>query len=397
MTESTWTTLQYNKDLRIQIRGQQHIVNNLVKLRFLRCWARHKRNVSVHSRSPEHTARLQLATTVLAYRAVAQQFRRQRNQDWKDWINLQASNLQHCSQQCRPQDIFRILQPKKIIARAQHKLRKPLPQMKGPNDEGVHGRVQLAAAWENHFTTVENANTVPLTHLASAGPSLQSAHSAEALLECPDIYTVEDALRSISDRKAAGVDGLGAEIFQKDIFGTAAHLCGILTKGALRGDWAPEWSGGWLIPLHKGRGSQQELSSYRGILLEPVLARILARSWRNKYEQGLANIAAEMQYGGRKGLAVESLHLQVKLWQENGAAAKTSHSLLFVDIKAAFYSVAKPLLTGHTGKATDLERLFKTMGLPDSAFPAFLRNVFQGSIVYSATGSKTLIKHDQDG
>lgn len=100
-----------------------------------------------------------------------------------------------------------------------------------------------------------------------------------------------------------------------------------------------------------------------------------------------------MQYGGGKGLSVESLHLQVRMWQSTSEGAAASLGLLFIDIQAAFYSVAKPILTGFTGEVADLRAVFAKMGLPDSAFDAFLKNVMAGSVVYHATGSKVCQAH----
>lgn len=166
-----------------------------------------------------------------------------------------------------------------------------------------------------------------------------------------------------------------------------------MAKGAFRADWAPEWSGGWLVPLHKGQGSVNAFSLYRGILFEPVMARVISRAWRHRYEQGLQQIASVMQYGGRRGLSLESLRLQVKMWQSNGAATCVSTGMLFLDIQAAFYSAAKPLLSGWSGDVQELQKLFATMGLPATAFPAFLGNVMEGSIVFAATGSRICQDH----
>ena len=59
------------------------------------------------------------------------------------------------------------------------------------------------------------------------------------------------------------------------------------------------------------------MTTYRVILLEPALARPL-------------------QYGGRKGLGIEALHLQVRLWQSSAKHSNQSLGLVFIDIKAAF-------------------------------------------------------------
>ena len=39
-----------------------------------------------------------------------------------------------------------------------------------------------------------------------------------------------------------------------------------------------ELTGGWLLPLFKGKGSAQDMKGYRAILLEPVIARALSKA-----------------------------------------------------------------------------------------------------------------------
>ena len=122
-------------------------------------------------------------------------------------------------------------------------------------------------------------------------------------------------------------------------------------------------------------------------MLEPVLARTIARSWRSRLEHGLACTAAPLQYGGRGGLAIEAIHLAVKMWQSTAIARKQSLTLLFMDIRSAFYSVVKPLLTGFDGNADALAQVFHMLKLPDNAYQTFLQRVSQTSLIQEATSS----------
>ena len=78
------------------------------------------------------------------------------------------------------------------------------------------------------------------------------------------------------------------------------------------------------------------MKGYRAILSEPVIARALSKAWRPKLVIGLNHVAMLLQWGGRAGLSVEALHLQVQMWQANARRARLSHGLSFVDIRAAF-------------------------------------------------------------
>lgn len=393
LTEPTWTILCHSKDVRIMIKQQMSAVQRFIALRLFRHWAQGRRNVSPHSRIPEHQARLQLALLTRVYQQVAARFRKQRNADWKAWITQQTSNVRHAFQHAPRAKLFQLLQPKKIVARAKGHFRRSLPTMRDCDNVLLIGRDKISMAWERRFAGIENAEVVSTQHLASQGPIKQRAREPSILREIPDLYQLEDALRTMSPHKAPGVDGIGAEILQRDICENAYAMYPLLLKGALRDDWISEWSGGWLLPLFKGKGSSHRIDTCRGILLEPVKGRIISRTWRSFYEKGLNHLASVMQYGGRKGLSVESLHLQARMWQSSSESAKVSLGILFIDIQAAFYSVIKPILTGFNGRVDELESLFHTLGLPPSAFPAFVKNVIAGSVVFDATGSRVCQSH----
>ena len=102
--------------------------------------------------------------------------------------------------------------------------------------------------------------------------------------------------------------------------------------------------------------------------------------------QGLTRVARPMQWGGRSGLSIESLHLQVQMWQAQARRQKESHALLFIDIRSAFYSVVKEMLTG-CGNDVQIRHVFDRMGLPLSAWDQFQANVKHENILGQATQS----------
>ena len=51
------------------------------------------------------------------------------------------------------------------------------------------------------------------------------------------------------------------------------------------------------------------MARYRAILLEPTIGRAVSKSWRRYLVSGLEKLDLPMQYGGRKGVGIEPLHL----------------------------------------------------------------------------------------
>ena len=76
----------------------------------------------------------------------------------------------------------------------------------------------------------------------------------------PSLYEVEDAMRNLNDTKAPGSDKLGIELFQMDTPSSARRAFALHVKMATRKQHIPEFTGGWLLPLHRGKGSVSLMS-----------------------------------------------------------------------------------------------------------------------------------------
>lgn len=106
-----------------------------------------------------------------------------------------------------------------------------------------------------------------------------------------------------------------------------------------------EFAGGDLIPLYK-KGDAARPSNYRAILLEPTLGRIFSRAWRPRLVEALQLVQAPLQFGGHEQVSIEVAHLVVRNAQQISKARKRSCSMIFADLRSAFFTVAKPFLTG---------------------------------------------------
>ena len=389
IASDTWTTVCNRKDMRQHHRQLQREQRTHTLQALFDAWK--GRPVEPKTfRFQCHILNMQDALTLKARQDLDQRFRQQKRADWKAWIvhtfDSKILSLQHA----KGPDIFKLLQPKKMISKAAGHHRRSLPGYRNDQGQWVSGKRDIALAWQRQFGHIEHADPSDMQSLIEQSiPSCQP-RSIQDLLDVPTIYQVETAIRQMSDRKAPGLDNLGAEVYQFNVPRTAQRVFPLLVKSALRKQPLPEMSGGWLVPLHKGKGSKQDMQGFRAILLEPTLGRILSRSWRPKLESALAQQAMHMQYGGRKGLAIEGLHLQTRLWYSNATAAKLALSIVYVDIRSAFYSVAKQFLVGCKEPATEIQDLCHRLRIPDSACQAFLDHVMHLDLLSKATGSSTI-------
>ena len=383
-----WSLLCHRKELRQMHREQQRNAQQSLLHSIFRLW-KTKQQATHKDRADNHMHRQSLALTLHMRQQVDHNFRKQKKKEWKDWVAQQANQLVDQMKHAKGSDLFRILKPKQMVAKNKGQMVKHIPGMKDGSGQWQVGQKHIVLAWQQQFSAVENATETRMQEMMDKSIPSTEALTLEELMQVPSIHELEDALRAMKDSKASGLDALGAELFQVDVTSAAQRIYPILLKAATRAQTVPDFSGGWLIPLFKGRGSAQSMPGYRGIMLEAVVARVIARCWRPRLEQGLKAVAAPMQWGGRRGLSTESLHLQTRLWISNAKASKLAVSIIYVDIRAAFYSVAKQLLTGCFDHA-EIDHVAELLAIPETAREALAANICNTQAVLKSTGSKTV-------
>ena len=126
--------------------------------------------------------------------------------------------------------MFKALQPKRMIDRAKGKLTKCFPGYRDAQGQGQTSREAIAGAWQRQFAEVENAEPATMQELRQASKPFNKPRDVKILKEIPTLYDYEAALRGMSDGKAAGVDGIGAELLQLNIVPHAQRMYSLMLK-----------------------------------------------------------------------------------------------------------------------------------------------------------------------
>lgn len=272
---------------------------------------------------------------------------------------------------------------------------RPLP---GLNLEGTcqsdHNRLRYIRVWEKHFAAIEHSCVVDMEAIKNYAARQQQQTIAEdfSLEETPALNEFEQSIRQLSWRKAPGFDGLGAEVWQSDVAANRKHLFALFLKATARRYLPIQYRGGYLIPLYKNRGSTSQPASFRGILLQNTAAKIFAKTWRRNLAYGLSNVAAPLQLGCRKGLGVSGAHLPLRLHLDSCASRGESAAILFLDLKAAYYSVVKEMYSsvGNSSCERFLAALLRRLQLPDEALDDFVQLVSTTCLLDDANIGATL-------
>lgn len=389
-SDAAWKVLCNRKEIRKQFRELQR-EKNMVILRAM--WQTWKNEVSQQKEEenfhmPLHLLRCQEALTYEARLRADKDFRAIKKRDWKSWIKKQLNDKVEAAQDVHSAELFKILRPKQMIARSAGKLVRQLPGLIGQDGQWKSSRDEVAVEWQAQFGGIENAEEISVGELLERScQQFFGSRNAEDLLHLPTIYQLEEAIRALQADKAPGLDGIGAEILQADPCKTAQRIFPLIMKSAIRGQSIMEMAGGWLLPLFKGKGNPQKMAGYRAILLESVVSRAISKAWRPKITAGLSRIAQPMQWGGRQGLSIEALHLHIHFWKRNAKKKKVSHAVIFLDIRAAFYSVVKQMIAGEARGMRSLETVFNKIGMSEHMKQEFMQQVSNVNLVKEATSS----------
>ena len=184
-----WSLVCQRKDLRQLAKAQTWEVRHQELTAIFRAWKNLGRTESQRDeRIHIHTARLQLSLTQFLRDRVDKHFRQLKKQEWKDWVQTKMQE-QLNDLAAKPAQLFQILQPKRMITRAQNKHRRALPGFRDHTGQWVTSKKSIAWAWQSQFSEVENAVDVQVQDLYDVAaeqplPDFQIQH----LRQVPTIY-----------------------------------------------------------------------------------------------------------------------------------------------------------------------------------------------------------------
>eukprot|EP00438_Fugacium_kawagutii_P026563 Skav206297 [mRNA] locus=scaffold3268:96483:97754:+ [translate_table: standard] len=198
-----------------------------------------------------------------------------------------------------------------------------------------------ADAWQI-VLAIEEAQVCSLdvicdTVTAQAAPSKTAADTwSVPLADIPTIADLEAAIRDMRNGKAvSGV--MTPELLKCDIQTAAQLLYPALLSFLLQAQQPFTHKGGSLRPLWKRKASKEVASSYRAILVSPLLPRIFHRLVRQRLMAHVEKRLQPLQIGGVSRMTVSFGIHTVNLLRAKSQAAKRSHGVIFCDLYAAFY------------------------------------------------------------
>ena len=390
-SERTWSLLTARKDTEIQIRSADRRINEWVLCRFFSIWRSVKTQQSATCFTVEVAHSYQERALLLwARKRLDDQFRASRKTDLMEHRATCALDFRRNVTHGDANTLFQTLRPKRPVNRDKgFKMPRPLPAIDiSQTDAGEHTRRRYLRVWEAHFSEIEHSNEIKVDELMDYASRSQrcTIDSTFELGDVPTLSSFEASVRQLSWKKAPGFDGFGAECWQGAVAENRRHLYALFLKSAARQYLPIQFRGGFLIPLYKNKGAMSDPASFRGILLQNTAAKIFAKSWRRPLADGLSRLAAPCQFGCRKGVGVSGAHLPLRLHIDSCAATGQAMAVIFIDLKAAYYSVIKELYSSDPDANDErfLQALFGRLGLPTNAMSDFVKYVSRTCLMEDA-------------
>ena len=169
---------------------------------------------------------------------------------------------------------------------------------------------------------------------------------------------IEQAIKSLPNRKAAGLDNIPCEVWKTGAFNS--ELLSFCNK-VYNQHHIDAWNKSCILPFPK-KGDLGLAKNYRGISLIPIAAKIYNRLLLNRIRPHVERILRPNQNGFRQKRSTVGQILTVKRIIEEVKAYNLPATLLFVDFSKAFDSI-------HRGK---MKEILLAYGIPTETVNAIM-------------------------
>ncbi|CAE7705799.1 tyrP-A, partial [Symbiodinium necroappetens] len=267
-----------------------------------------------------------------------------------------------------PKSLYRVLRQAFPAARsARRQGIQPLPMLQLSDGTFARNTAERAEAWRSHFAAQEAGHKVDDSGYVKAFERHCIVEHSLDIQVVPTLSALERHILASRNARAAGPDGITAELLKLDVPLVARQLIPVLLKASLRAQEPVTFRGGELVCLAKRAGQVLGCDAYRSILVSSVPGKLYHRSLREALLPLLTSSQPTFQAGVAPGQGIEHTALAIRSFYAMSKASRKPASLTFFDLQAAFYQVLRQALVPATEGDQELLRLLHHLCLPAEA------------------------------
>ena len=241
----------------------------------------------------------------------------------------------------------------RAVLRTGRRFRAPplVPVLRVEGDAKV-GRPAVLDAFAEHFAAPERASPVDLQQLSGTsvrrGPAIQL--NGERI---PSIVQLAGSFAKLKSGKAPGISRLPSELFKLAPCVSARIFWPVMMKSIIRDPFPMQWRGGAAVAVPKPGKASDELQGFRSVLLLEPTAKAVQTAYRPMLHDVFMRLRTNVHYGGIAGAPISLPAACAKAHFLHLDKAKKCGGAVFVDCKAAYYSVAREVLTATPEQIAD--------------------------------------------
>ena len=247
------------------------------------------------------------------------------------------------------------------------------------NEEGVAATSfsEIAEVVQGHFAKIEGATIVSpealaAQHNAMAPTGLLLADLTLLKVERDDVMdfgTLVNQYKHSNTGKMPGPDGLIEDLARFAPTSVARHMLPLHVKATLAIREPLQWKAGLAVDLFKGKGDLRQMESYRSILLNNHFAKHHHKFLRGRLVAAAGATLEATQFGGLPGKGVDLASLLLSSTLSVIKRKSLTSLSLFIDVKAAYYSVLRQVLLPMPTSSADLDDLLESVEIPIALVP----------------------------
>ena len=400
LSERSWEMLQ---DKRCNRKAIKQATEQLATLNLAVCfngWAAHRlpsdtrRKAAVGLRGMVCDARISIAFLLQRLAALDATLRGSLKSDRIDYINSLAAKCEKAADAVDLTMLHHALAPFRGSSRRRTKGPAVLPLIKRPDGTMVETQGEAAELWQRHFAENEAGHVVSQRSLVDACFHRQNSQcSVYQQLDEKVMPSLVDFEASISRRRrnrAAGEDGIPADVYMLDPPFFAALMYPLIFKSVLSRREPVQFKGGMLASLYKGAGEAANMDCHRGVLVADAIGKSCHSALRVKLAPHLELYARPTQHGGRQNRTAAFATQAIREAQRYSRKRGSSLAVLFIDVVKAFYSVLRQMVMSVPLTDDALAKIMATIGLPREAMEDLAEHLAQPTAFQEAGISTSL-------
>ena len=287
-----------------------------------------------------------------------------------------------------PQNIYIKLKQLGIGSFTKKKGRNALPMMEDDNGRPALSYAEAQMIWKKHAEALEFGTSV--SHFQHWQTCVARQLEAQPdtpvplFMHLPTLQEVEKAMRRVKFNKATGPDSIVGELLHSFPQELSNLVYPMFFKSWVRCMEPVSAKGGTLVRAWKNKGSLKRPESYRGLLLENHLAKVLHTAVRTPLLPFYACTALPMQIGGRKKALVTHASQFVRAFMSWSKSLSFPAGVVFLDIRTAFYKVVRQLVARQPNVQYQLLEILRRFDLPATAYQELLEHLNNPTVLSDA-------------